>query len=86
MYITHTTIVVLSGRQAASALVELLGNLGVVPDVVDIPQGMDLNDWAHADPTWAHEMRRQIEPRSHEFDLDRPTGRGVEREGISLEL
>lgn len=57
-----------AGRRVADILVPLLGRLGSEPLVVVPPEGLDLNAWATADPSWADDLAmrcRVVQRNSH---------------------
>ena len=43
-----------AGRRGTAAMERMLGERGIAPDVLAVPEGVnDLSDWAGADPHWA---------------------------------
>ena len=42
-----------AGRRGTAAMERILGERGIAPDVLAVPDGLnDLSDWAGADPHW----------------------------------
>ncbi len=50
-----------AGRQGTDTLARHIHDLGVTPAVVDLPDGLDLNDWALQTPDWADELSSILE-------------------------
>jgi DNA primase len=72
-----------AGRRVADVLAPLLRREGIEPIVVTPPDGLDLNDWALADPDWAIELDTldRPEPPDRSTDLD-----GLAALGAGIEL
>lgn len=66
-----------AGRYASRALGELLAELDVVADVLEPHTGVDLTDWAKADPAWSRHLDPTPAVPAPQPALTR-TGRGIE--------
>jgi DNA primase len=49
-----------AGRHVAAALTGLLAAHAIHPTVITPPDGVDLNNWALTDPTWAATLDRRL--------------------------
>lgn len=55
-----------AGRRVADVLVPKLRDRGADPTVITPPSGLDLNAWAHTDPTWPNQIDAPHADRSPE--------------------